>query len=419
MRFIHAGDIHLGAGFRSRPEIGEQLQARHRQAWDELVRQAIAQEVDAVLIAGDLLDTADPDRLGWAAESAVVRGLRRLAEHGTPVFIAAGNHDPADAKSVYRRIELPPNVTLFDSPEPRAVALADSDPELVVHGVGFGRPDVRDNLAKRFSAPRDARFHVALMHAHVTGAGGGERHDAYAACAASDLRGRGIHYWALGHIHQPTSVLDEPSGPVMARYSGSLFPLDVTESGVKGCWLVDVDSDRNVQSSFLPLASMRWEQLQFEVSPQDDVAGVESRISEQISAINPGGGELCVRLTLTGRSPLAGDDERWSDLLRAIKNEHRLLHMEVRNELRPAINLGAYADEPHVLGQIIVRYQSAADHPERLTQQLLAGEAELLRPSCDDRELSGDARAAYERDVLDRAMDLLSGRMVDALQTSE
>jgi hypothetical protein len=72
-----------------------------------------------------------------------------------------------------------------------------------------------------------------------------------------------------------------------------------------------------------------------------------------------------------------------------------------------------------VLGQIIARYRAAADHPGRLTQQLLAGEVALLRPACDARELTGEACAEYERDVLDRAMDLLTGRMVDALQTTE
>lgn len=416
MRFVHAGDIHLGAGFRSRPEIGEQLQARHRQAWDELVRYAITQEVDALLIAGDLLDTSDPDRLSWAAESAVVRGLRRLAERDIPVFVAAGNHDPADAKSAYRRIELPENVTLFDATSPRMVTLTPTDPEVVIHGVGFDAPDVRDNLARRFDAARDGKFHIALMHAQVTGVSGSDRHGSYAECSASDLRSRGIHYWALGHIHQPTSVLDEPSGPLVARYSGSLFPLDVSESGVKGCWLVDVDADRHVRASFVPLASVRWEQIRFEVSPDDDVAAVETRIGDQITAINPGGGDLCLRLTLTGRSQLAGDDDRWADLLRAIKNEHRLLHLEVRSELRPAINLDAFADEPHVLGQLITRYRGSADRPERLVQQVLGDDAALLRPVCDDRELTGDALIEYQRDVLERAMDVLTGRLVDAAE---
>lgn len=413
MRFIHAADLHLGAGFRSRPEIGEQLQARHRQAWGQLIQQAVDQQVDAVLLAGDLLDTSDPGSLSWSAQSTLLRGLRQLDERGIRVFIAPGDHDPAGPRSVYRRMSWPGNVTVFDSSKPEAVPLGGTEPPAVVHGVGFDRGDVRENLALLLTAPADECFHVAVLHCQVSGAAGSERHGEYAACKADDLRGRGIHYWALGHIHQPISVIDDPGQPLVARYAGSAFPLDVSESGIKGCWLVEVDAERQVKVNFLPLATVRWEQIRVDVAAEDDLAAVESRITGRIRDLQLAGVDLCLRLVVTGRTMLPTFDPRWQEVFRAVKAEHELLHLDVRNELRPAVDLDQYADQPHVLGHLIARYRKLARAPRQDLGEVLGEGDVLLRPTCEERVMAEAECADYQQRVLEQAMDLLAGRLVE------
>ena len=65
MKFIHAGDLHLGnpfGGLSMTPDwLTDQLQAATETAVHRLVDDAITAAVDFVVLAGDLFDTTTPD----------------------------------------------------------------------------------------------------------------------------------------------------------------------------------------------------------------------------------------------------------------------------------------------------------------------------------------------------------------------
>ena len=87
MRFLHTGDWHVGKTLRGRSRADE-----HRAALAEIADIADDRQVDAVLVAGDLFDTAAP---GPESEEIVYDSLLRLARDRTVVTIA-GNHDNAN-----------------------------------------------------------------------------------------------------------------------------------------------------------------------------------------------------------------------------------------------------------------------------------------------------------------------------------
>src|SRR5690606_3435278 len=126
-RFIHAADIHLDSPLRglSRyeglPEDG--IRGATRGAFDNLVRSAIEEAVDFVLIAGDLFDGEWRD-MGTGLYFA--RAMGRLSQSGIPAFILAGNHDAASV--ITRSVPWPPNVRLFGARTPETHLL----PELGV-----------------------------------------------------------------------------------------------------------------------------------------------------------------------------------------------------------------------------------------------------------------------------------------------
>jgi DNA repair exonuclease SbcCD nuclease subunit len=84
MKFAHMGDCHLG-GWRQ-PELKE----INFRSFQEAIRRCIKEEVDFVLIAGDLFDSAYPP-------IEILRDtfaeLRKLKEVNIPVFLIAGSHD--------------------------------------------------------------------------------------------------------------------------------------------------------------------------------------------------------------------------------------------------------------------------------------------------------------------------------------
>ena len=94
VRLLHTADWHVGKSLKGVSRLDEQERVLR-----EIVRVAREQEVDAVLVAGDLYDSAAPSA---AAQRLVVRTLTALAESGREVVVIAGNHDHAATFDAYR-----------------------------------------------------------------------------------------------------------------------------------------------------------------------------------------------------------------------------------------------------------------------------------------------------------------------------
>ncbi|WP_258933369.1 exonuclease subunit SbcD [Nesterenkonia pannonica] len=87
MRFLHTSDWHLGRGFH-----GFSLRTEQEQLCEAVCADVREQNIDAVLIAGDVYDRALPPE--WAVE-LLERTLGRLVELGAKVIVTSGNHDSA------------------------------------------------------------------------------------------------------------------------------------------------------------------------------------------------------------------------------------------------------------------------------------------------------------------------------------
>ena len=88
MKILHTADWHLGKKLGDFPRLEEQ-----KQVLDELCQIADAQNVDVVLIAGDLFDIPLSSN---DANQLFLKTLQRLSKNGSrPVVAIAGNHDSA------------------------------------------------------------------------------------------------------------------------------------------------------------------------------------------------------------------------------------------------------------------------------------------------------------------------------------
>src|SRR2546422_4700113 len=92
LKLLHVADVHLGKAFQM---LGAQGAAQRRTLEDTFVRAvdlAIAQQVDVVLIGGDLFDSPRPSA---TLVDLAEHQLRRLDDRGIWVAMVAGNHDVA------------------------------------------------------------------------------------------------------------------------------------------------------------------------------------------------------------------------------------------------------------------------------------------------------------------------------------
>jgi predicted phosphodiesterase len=178
----------------------ELLRGATRRALENLVELALAEQVAFIVIAGDVYDR---DWKDYSTGLFFRRQMTRLREARIPVYLIHGNHDAASIIS--RKLNLPDNVHEFSN------RCAQSHPveghPVVIHGRSFPNRAVEENLAREYPPAVPGKFNLGLLHTSLNGPCG---HDTYAPCAEQDLREKGYHYWALGHVHQPQIISEDP-----------------------------------------------------------------------------------------------------------------------------------------------------------------------------------------------------------------
>jgi DNA repair exonuclease SbcCD nuclease subunit len=311
-RFVHAADIHLDSPLRSLvlrdPELAELIGNATRRAFVNLVDLCLTEQVDALLLAGDLYDG---DQTSMKTARFLAEQSRRLHDANIGVFIIRGNHDALSR--ITKELTFPESVTVFGG---RAgaieVARASTDFPVTIHGLSFAQPHAPDPLLDRFRPPAQGAVNIGLMHTSLAGVPG---HDNYAPCSIADLAASGFDYWALGHIHKRSVVVQDRCTIVMP---GMPQGRDIGESGAKSVTLVTIEDDRSihVEERFTSVA-------QFESVPID-LTGIE-QWEDMIEAVTKNlslardrtkSEHLVARLRFNGTTPLAWRMRRDPDLLR-------------------------------------------------------------------------------------------------------
>jgi len=410
IRFVHASDLHLDATFGGVDAVDEKvagaLERSTLQALDRVVQLCIDREADFLVIAGDLYNSADRS---LRAELTFQRAMRRLADANIGAFVVHGNHDPADGWSA--GLELPESVVVFPPDRvQRYEVTRDGETVCAVYGRSFPTRHVTDNLARDFSRQRNDQLAVAVLHANV---GHREGWDDYAPCSVDDLRAARMDYWALGHIHIAGRISDDPP----AVYSGSTQGLDPTETGPKGCYVVDLDGD-GAKEEFVETASIRWHVREVDASGVSSLDALHAVLEETCTAIRETSCErpTVVKLGLTGRSEVHADLVR-PGVLRDLTIDLRQEQLEIepwiwidrlRDRTRPVLDLDQILAEEGLRGDV-ARYARdlAADsaEAERVIEEILAPVVFSLavRPA-----LEVPAEEIVTR-ALDLCLDRLSG----------
>ena len=295
MRILHTSDWHLGHTLH---DVGREFEHRAFLHW--LVDQLRDQEIDALLIAGDIFDTANPsaasqDLWFWFLAHAL------KARPGLQIVAIAGNHDSA------ARLEAPDHLLRqFDirvvgslprkpdgafDPEGVLVHLMDRQgaAQAIVVAMPFLRAgdlplvegedpliegvrllyDQACEAARSVKLPILAMGHCYLVMGQISDLSerkvlGGNQHALPTTVFPND-----VAYVGLGHLHLPQAM---EAGRI--RYSGSPIPLSMSERHyphsvtvleVQGDGLVQqeqiriprtVDLVRIPERDFLPLAEL-------------------------------------------------------------------------------------------------------------------------------------------------------------------
>jgi exonuclease SbcD len=321
-RFLHAADIHLDSPLRglSRYEglPADRLRHATREAFDNLIRTALTESVNFVVIAGDLFD-GDWKDMGTGLYFA--RSMGRLVEAGIPVFLLKGNHDAESA--VTKNLPLPDMVNVFSSREAQTFALPEFG--VVLHGRSFPTVHVREDLTEAYPMAVTGAFNIGVLH---TAMGGYAQHETYAPCSVAGLTAKGYDYWALGHVHERQVLSEDP----WIVFPGNLQGRHAREVGAKGASLVEVDDGRVTAVRHVPLDTIRWLQIRVECNDAVDVDDVHGRIRAAFTQAwaNAANRAVVARVTLTGTTSVAG---LLSDRGSLLREEVRAIAAHVGDDL--------------------------------------------------------------------------------------
>ena len=273
MKFLHAADLHLDTPFLGLSDLPNALQQRLIQApltaLHRLVDLALDEQVDFVLLVGDLFDS---QAQSVQAQAALMNELERLHRVQIPVLLSFGNHDfQADLTTWH----FPSNVHVF-GPQVTTVTLTTNAQEKVaISGFSYSQRWIQTDLTSQYPLKTSAvDYQIGTLHGQVGQAG-----DHYAPFSVGELLAKHDDYWALGHIHQRQVLNAQP--PVV--YAGNIQGRHRGETGAKGCLIVTSQPDHTLQPTFKPLTDIIWTDLTADLTGTYTRSNLLNGLSDQLN----------------------------------------------------------------------------------------------------------------------------------------
>lgn len=289
VRLLHCADLHLDAvlGDSVRASACDDLTAEERVllrdapllSLDLMGSCAVENNVDLVVIAGDIFDSRDRATNDQRVRSRFTAFLSLLNEHEIDVAIALGNHDPI--KSITKLSKAwPDNVHLFSAKNPETILLEKSGCKIAVHGVSYATNDESRELSSMYPPAVAGAVNVGVLHTNV---GGNAQHTNYAPSTSESLTSHLYDYFALGHVHKRSIISESPH----VAYSGNSQGLSAkpAEQEPKGCVLITIDlPGGSVESSFVPTDAVRYISVPINAHDFLEADDIVSFASQTISA---------------------------------------------------------------------------------------------------------------------------------------
>ncbi|WP_080146115.1 metallophosphoesterase family protein [Marinilactibacillus piezotolerans] len=259
IRFIHAADLHLDSPFSGLKELPKQLLAAIQQSTFQslgrLVDAAIHNQVDFVLLSGDIYDLEDRS---VKAQVRFKREMERLQAVDIPVIMIHGNHDFIGNETLH--LSLPDNVRILGTSVETIRLTTKNSQAAAISGFSYGKRWVTDRMIADYPKRADqVDFHIGLLHGYQEGLNSEHAH--YAPFTINELREKQYDYWALGHIHTREKVAEFP----LAYYPGNLQGRNKKETGEKGFLMVELEKQSGAQVAFIPSAPILWERVVVDV----------------------------------------------------------------------------------------------------------------------------------------------------------
>ena len=278
MRILHTADWHLGKSLEKRSRIDEQ-----RKFLDDFIEIAKENDIDLVIIAGDIYDSSNPPAI---AEKMFYDTLKKISDNGKRlILIIAGNHDNPERLVASAPLAREHGIIMIGTLKTIIDTGNYGRHKIINSGEGFIEIEINGEKAVILAVPylsekrlnevlykdmdsdeeriksysdrvfslfdslkdnyREDTINLLVSHLYAMGSeeGGSERSIQLGGSYIVNCEcfPKEAQYIALGHVHKPQLV---PGTNKKARYSGSPIHYNKKEvSYNKKCFVVDVKAN--------------------------------------------------------------------------------------------------------------------------------------------------------------------------------
>lgn len=259
VKILHCADLHIGAAESSLGTIAESRRAETLITFEKIINLAKESKVDILLIAGDLFNSNNIEK---AFTDRVFECLNSVPD--IKIVYAAGNHDPLNSDSPFKKYACPDNLFVLDTKD-CFVEFADLNTR--VYGKSF--KEVYMQGEANFLLDTDTSFiNIMCIHGELRSDLGSD----YNSITSDFVKSSGMDYIALGHVHKRTDV--GKIGDTYIAYCGCPEGQGFDELQEKGVYIGEVAKGVcNLQ--FVPTAK------RMHLAENVDVSGIVS--SNQIA----------------------------------------------------------------------------------------------------------------------------------------
>lgn len=286
-KFLHTSDVHLGAKFVSLGVKADLYRDLIHNSFRKTIDAALDEQVNLVLISGDLFDDANPSN---SNVSFVHDELSRLDKAGIKVFIIAGNHDLWADGSIYKSEFLSDlaSIKVFsDSVE--TIRLDEFDLSITSYSVSSKK--TQESALGKIKPDQSSKTNIALVHASFVI---DESKQTNNPITKQEIESSGFDYIALGDWH---GFLDVSSGKTKAVYPGSPEPITLDQKNAGSVIIVEVN-DGELKLSQKRVGVINILEKEIELTANDNLNSINLVLKEYYGEFN------ILNLILKGQVPI-------------------------------------------------------------------------------------------------------------------
>lgn len=376
IKFIHCADIHLGSIVNindvNKSIIEGEADFYIEDALKKIVDLAIEENIDFILLSGDIFDT---ENLDVRTDKMFLLECMRLKKSHIKLYIIAGNHDPLDEKKYL--FSLPDNVYVFRGEKVSNVYYEKNSKKVVnIIGISYRKRYIKENLIDDFNELKeDNLLNIAMLHTAL------DSNEKYAPCTIEQLKRSKMDYWALGHIHK-NRILNRELPTIV--YPGIPQGRDFGEQQCGGVYLVEYEDQSLKNIEYRKISGFIYKDVNIKLTEQNGIYNIESL------------DYFCELILNNVRENLGTNKDDHINFIRVnIESEFKVKSLEDMKqkdilEFRDYINsVIGYSNENFIVGALTYNYYPKSEEVniEEYILKLILEEVEFLK---DTDDLNGD-----------------------------